>query len=164
MVCVQIWWMIFFNKHVNMLMPFYLHVKAVSKLHVYNPRKVTIQPKHWLLPESSWHSTFFLLVPHDMWDLVPWPGIGPMPTALGSRGLNHRTTREVPRGITLKAESILWPVVERGSHRDSKLEKHLTHCFWCEDGRNHWRRKMRALTSWERPLAEAGKETEFCQQ
>ena len=31
-----------------------------------------------------------------MWDLVPWPGIEPGPSALGARNLNHWTTREVP--------------------------------------------------------------------
>ena len=31
-----------------------------------------------------------------MWNLVPWLGIKPWPSALGERSLNHRTTREVP--------------------------------------------------------------------
>ena len=31
-----------------------------------------------------------------MWDLVPWPGIEPGPTALGTWSLSHGTTREVP--------------------------------------------------------------------
>ena len=31
-----------------------------------------------------------------MWDLVPWPGIGPSPPALGVWSFSHWTTREVP--------------------------------------------------------------------
>ena len=32
---------------------------------------------------------------HNMWDLVPWPGIEPGPPALGAWNLSHWTTREV---------------------------------------------------------------------
>ena len=32
----------------------------------------------------------------SMWPLVSWPGMEPWPTALGTRSLNHWTTREVP--------------------------------------------------------------------
>ena len=32
----------------------------------------------------------------SLWDLVPWPGIEPRPSALGMRSLSHWTTREVP--------------------------------------------------------------------
>ena len=32
---------------------------------------------------------------YDMWDLVPWSGIEPGPTALGAQSLSHWTTREV---------------------------------------------------------------------
>ena len=39
-----------------------------------------------------------------MWDLVPWPGIKPGPSALGARSLNHWTTREVPP-VFLSGES-----------------------------------------------------------
>ena len=31
-----------------------------------------------------------------MWDLVPQPGIKPVPPALGAQSLNHGATREVP--------------------------------------------------------------------
>ena len=34
----------------------------------------------------------------NMWDLVPWPGIEPGPSALGAQSLSHWTTREVPVG------------------------------------------------------------------
>ena len=33
---------------------------------------------------------------YSMWDLVPWPGIGPGPPALRAQNLSHWTTREVP--------------------------------------------------------------------
>ena len=32
----------------------------------------------------------------SVWDLVPWPGIEPVPTELGAQSLNHWTTREIP--------------------------------------------------------------------
>ena len=32
----------------------------------------------------------------SMWDLAPWPGIEPLPPALGGWGLSHWTPREVP--------------------------------------------------------------------
>ena len=38
----------------------------------------------------------------DMWDLVPQPGIKPGPPALGAKGLNHWTTREVPDSTSFK--------------------------------------------------------------
>ena len=31
-----------------------------------------------------------------MWDLVPWPGIEPMPPVLGVQSPSHQTTREFP--------------------------------------------------------------------
>ena len=34
-----------------------------------------------------------------VWDLVPWPGMEPKPTALGAWSLSHWTTREVPPDI-----------------------------------------------------------------
>ena len=49
------------------------------------------------------HSFFFFFwggglcwVLDATWVLDPWPGIKPMPPALGARSLNHWTTREVP--------------------------------------------------------------------
>ena len=37
----------------------------------------------------------------SMWDLVPWPGLKPGPSALGTWSLNHWITREVPQLISL---------------------------------------------------------------
>ena len=37
----------------------------------------------------------------SIWDLVPWPGIEPGPSALGTWGLSHWPTREVPCGLIL---------------------------------------------------------------
>ena len=34
-----------------------------------------------------------------MWDLIPWPGIKPMPSAVGAQNLNYWATREVLKGI-----------------------------------------------------------------
>ena len=36
----------------------------------------------------------------SMWDLVPWPGIKPGPSALRARSLSHRTTRDVPTSLS----------------------------------------------------------------
>ena len=36
------------------------------------------------------------LLSYSIWDPVPWPGIKPVPPALGARCLSHWTTREVP--------------------------------------------------------------------
>ena len=38
----------------------------------------------------------FLAIWHGLWDLVPWPGIKPMPPVLGAWSLSHWTIREVP--------------------------------------------------------------------
>ena len=40
----------------------------------------------------SWHEALNC----SMWDLVPWSGIKPGPTALGAQSLSHWTAREVP--------------------------------------------------------------------
>ena len=60
------------------------------------------------LKSSLWHVTSFLVVACRIfscsmwtlscgtWDLVPWPGMEPMATALGVRSVSHWTTREVP--------------------------------------------------------------------
>ena len=45
---------------------------------------------HWVLLVA--HGIFS----RGMWDLVPWPGIEPRPSALGERSLRHWTTREIP--------------------------------------------------------------------
>ena len=36
-----------------------------------------------------------------MWDLVPQPGMKPMPSVLGVQSLSHWTTREVPPVVFL---------------------------------------------------------------
>ena len=38
---------------------------------------------------------FFLAAPHNMWIVVPQPGMEPIPPALEVWSLNHQTTREV---------------------------------------------------------------------
>ena len=42
-----------------------------------------------------------VLVAACMRDLVPQPGLGPGPPALGAQSLNHWTTREVPGNVSL---------------------------------------------------------------
>ena len=42
----------------------------------------------------------------SMWDLVPWPGIEPLPSALGEWSLSHWTTREVPK-LTFQYMSLI---------------------------------------------------------
>ena len=37
-----------------------------------------------------------LSLSYGMWDLVPWPGLEPGPSALGAQILSHWTTKEVP--------------------------------------------------------------------
>ena len=37
-----------------------------------------------------------------MWDLVPWPGVEPGPSAQAAWSLSHWTTREVPISVTLE--------------------------------------------------------------
>ena len=39
---------------------------------------------------------------YSIWDLVPWPGIKPRPSALGAQSSSHWTTREVPSITLLK--------------------------------------------------------------
>ena len=43
-----------------------------------------------------------LVLSCSTWDLVPQPGIKPGPPALGAKGLNHWTTREVPDSTSFK--------------------------------------------------------------
>ena len=43
-----------------------------------------------------------LVLSCNTWDLVPQPGIKPGPPALGAKGLNHWTTREVPKSTSFK--------------------------------------------------------------
>ena len=50
---------------------------------------------------------FFVFWPHHAGILVPWPGIAPMPLAVGARSLNHRTAREVPQGTSLDSPSLV---------------------------------------------------------
>ena len=45
--------------------------------------------------------------PHSMWDLVPQPGVEPMPPALAARSFNHFTTRQVPRNARTLLMGIL---------------------------------------------------------
>ena len=42
-----------------------------------------------------------------MWDLVPGPGIEPVPPALGAQSLTHWTTREVPPRLFMSLSPIL---------------------------------------------------------
>ena len=48
-----------------------------------------------------------LLVAACMWDLVPGPGIEPVPPALGAQSLTHWTTREVPPRLFMSLSPIL---------------------------------------------------------
>ena len=44
-----------------------------------------------------------------MWDLVPGPGIEPLPSALGAQRLSHWTTRESPEhSLAEQPHSSLW--------------------------------------------------------
>ena len=43
----------------------------------------------------------------DMWGLVPWPGIEPLPPALGALSLSHWTTREVPMFSSFQCRDFL---------------------------------------------------------
>ena len=45
--------------------------------------------------------------PHSMWDLVPQPGVEPMPPALAARSFNHFTTGHVPRNARTLLMGIL---------------------------------------------------------
>ena len=53
----------------------------------------------------------FLAIWHGLWDLVPWPGIKPMPPALDVWSLNHWTAREIPLYWVL----VLFCLTETGS-------------------------------------------------
>ena len=51
-----------------------------------------------------WHAT----LSHDMWELVPLPGIKPRRPALGTQSLSNWTTREVPgTGFLIQSASEL---------------------------------------------------------
>ena len=62
--------------------------------------------KNIAIEECGWHPFFFLATLRGMWDLVPWPGIEPVPPALEVQSLNHGTTREVPTSIFLSERLI----------------------------------------------------------
>ena len=47
---------------------------------------------HWVLVQ--WARS--LIFSHDIWNLVPWPGLETRPPALGTRTVIHWATREVP--------------------------------------------------------------------
>ena len=55
------------------------------------------------VPSLSWGMQVFYLccgiqtLSFGMWDLFPWSGIEPAPSALGVKSLSHWTTREVPQ-------------------------------------------------------------------
>ena len=42
---------------------------------------------------------FFFILPRGMWDLIPPPGVEPVPPALGVWSLNHWSARKVPTVI-----------------------------------------------------------------
>ena len=51
----------------------------------------------------------------SMWDLVPWPGIKPRPSAVGVQSLSHWTTREVPTFpfLSFKKWSLSWAAFKK---------------------------------------------------
>ena len=48
---------------------------------------------HWVLAAAH------VIIGRGVWDLAPWPGMEPKPTALGAWSLSHCTTRDVPPDI-----------------------------------------------------------------
>ena len=48
-------------------------------------------------PKLTYFYLALLGLSWSTWDLVPWPGIEPVPPALGAWVLGHCTTREVPQ-------------------------------------------------------------------
>ena len=68
----------------------------------------------------------------SIWDLVPWPGIEPGPSALEAQSLSHWTTREVSQGILKGADSFFsfyggcmnrawWVTVQRVTKSQTQL-------------------------------------------
>ena len=52
-----------------------------------------------------------------MWDLVPWPGFEPKALALGTQGLSHWTTREVPvHDLLMTTQMALSMTVDKSLH------------------------------------------------
>ena len=83
---------------------------------------------------GSFFSRSMQTLSFDMWDLVPWPGIEPRPTALGEQSLRHWTTREVP----IHSFFYEWPEKIQPEYFPNALLSHLKSVInWCS-GWHHW--------------------------
>ena len=68
-----------------------------------------------------------------MWDLVPWPGIKPRPSALGLQSLSHWTTSGVPLN-TLNVAGRDWGQEEKGTTEDEMAGWH----HWLDGRESEW--------------------------
>ena len=67
------------------------------------------------------------------WDLVPWSGIKPGPTALGVRSLSHWTTREVPDWIlSLKNLKMCMTFMETNWKCEHQLDSCIVFRKYCK--------------------------------